>query len=69
MLRPREEQKEPMLGVTKVSEKGQVSIPFEMRQRLTLTKGTKLVAVATTRRSYLAKGRQPSDQSQAERSH
>ncbi len=47
MLRPRDEQEEPLMGVTKVSEKGQVSIPFEMRERLRLTKGTRLVAFAT----------------------
>ncbi len=47
MLRPSQEPKEPMMGVTKVTGKGQVSIPFEMRERLRLTEGTRLVAVAT----------------------
>jgi AbrB family looped-hinge helix DNA binding protein len=38
---------EPIIDVTKVSDKGQVVIPKEIRDRLNLKVGTKLIVVAT----------------------
>src|SRR5580658_3439608 len=37
----------PIIDVTKVSDKGQVVIPKEIRDKLQLTPGTKLIVVAT----------------------
>ena len=37
----------PTIDVTKVSDKGQVVIPKEIRDRLHLSPGTKLIVVAT----------------------
>jgi AbrB family looped-hinge helix DNA binding protein len=38
---------EPIIDVTKVSDKGQVVIPKEIRDKLNLKVGTKLIVVAT----------------------
>ena len=38
---------EPIIDVTKVSEKGQVVIPKEVRDRLRFSAGTRLMVVAT----------------------
>ena len=37
----------PIIDVTKVSDKGQVVIPKEVRDKLQFTPGTKLIVVAT----------------------
>ncbi len=37
---------EPIIAVSKVSQKGVVQIPFEVRQRLDLKPGTRLIVVA-----------------------
>jgi len=38
---------EPMIDVTKVSDKGQVVIPKEIRDRMGFTEGSRLIVVAT----------------------
>ncbi|MBI3022779.1 MAG: AbrB/MazE/SpoVT family DNA-binding domain-containing protein [Thaumarchaeota archaeon] len=38
---------EPIIDVTKVSDKGQVVIPKEIRDKLKFTEGSKLIVVAT----------------------
>lgn len=38
---------EPIIGVTKVSDKGQVVIPKEIRDKLGFVEGAKLIVVAT----------------------
>ena len=38
---------EPMIDVTKVSDKGQVVIPKEIRDKLNFTEGSRLIVVAT----------------------
>jgi AbrB family looped-hinge helix DNA binding protein len=38
---------EPIIDMTKVSDKGQVVIPKEIRDKLRFTEGTKLLVVAT----------------------
>ncbi len=38
---------EPIIDVTKVSDKGQVVIPKEIRDRLNFTEGSKLIVIAT----------------------
>ncbi len=38
---------EPIIDVTKVSDKGQVVIPKEIRDKLNFTEGSKLIVVAT----------------------
>ena len=38
---------DPIIGVTKVSDKGQVVIPKEIRDRLKFTEGSKLIVVGT----------------------
>jgi AbrB family looped-hinge helix DNA binding protein len=38
---------EPLIDITKVSDKGQVVIPKEIRDRLGFTEGSKLMVVAT----------------------
>ncbi len=38
---------EPLIDVTKVSEKGQVVIPKEIRDKLGFTEGSKLIVIAT----------------------
>jgi AbrB family looped-hinge helix DNA binding protein len=38
---------EPIIDITKVSDKGQVVIPKEIRDRLKFTEGSKLIVVAT----------------------
>lgn len=37
---------EPLIDVTKVSEKGQVVIPKEIRDKLRFTEGSKLIVIA-----------------------
>jgi AbrB family looped-hinge helix DNA binding protein len=39
--------KEQLIDVTRVSDKGQVVIPKDIRERLGMTEGTKLIVLAT----------------------
>jgi len=39
--------KEELIDVTKVSDKGQVVIPKDIRERMQMTEGTKLIVFAT----------------------
>lgn len=38
---------DPIVAVTKVSEKGLVQIPLNIREKLDLTPGTKMIVIAT----------------------
>jgi AbrB family looped-hinge helix DNA binding protein len=38
---------DPIVAVTKVSEKGLVQIPLKIREKLDLTPGTKMIVIAT----------------------
>ncbi len=39
--------KDPLIDVTRVSDKGQVVIPKEIRDRLGMTEGSKLIVIST----------------------
>ncbi len=39
--------KDSLVGLTKITDKGQVLIPLEMRNKLGLSQGTKLIVIAT----------------------
>ncbi len=55
--------KDPIVGLAKVTDKGQVLIPLEIRNKLGLVEGTKLIVVATEGAVVLQKailgGREP----------
>jgi AbrB family looped-hinge helix DNA binding protein len=50
------EDSEPLVKVSKINDKGLVTIPLEIRRKLGLTPGTKMIVMATEDAVVLRKG-------------